>query len=203
MLMNSGSISGPSDMVAFTAGVFSRFLAPLLLQQGRARRSTDPRGPDRRAPPRAGVLHDGPLLLADRALLGRERPRAPPGALPPGEPVAPETGIPDALDCKQIWLGERRRDERRPSDYLRTALKRRLAGKEPVTLHFEAQFHRPEPGDTLDWYNSGVDWPCDGHPWLTVAVVTLTAPSPTRRPSTCGSTPATTPPAWASRRRTA
>jgi hypothetical protein len=89
--------------------------------------------------------------------------------------VNKEAGIPDAKRRLQIWNRARSPGDTRPHDYLRRELKQRVEAG-PARFLFQAQFHLPERGDTLDWYNAGVDWPALAHPWHDVALVELTRP---------------------------
>ncbi len=181
MLMNTGSVAGPNTMVLFTLGVILRFLPDRAFEYAtkwsRPLREALIAG-RRRAPDSFATLHYYSQVVRfwvdnhDQRWLVRYR-------LVNADPEQKETGLPDEDDCKAIWIRERRPHELRPSNYLRDELRRRLAfGGKPIKLMFQAQFHKPRPGDTLDWYNSGVDWPNDddAHKWKDLAVVTLEEP---------------------------
>ncbi len=178
MLMNSGSFSGPNNMILFTLGVVARFLPQSFFAKN-VRTNMELRegliAGRRRAPECYTTVHYYSQVVrfwvdTDHARrLVRYR-------LVHADPDRKESGIPDALDEQQIWVRERRKDEHRPSDYLRTELKRKLSGERPIVMKFQAQFRVPQPGDSLDWYNSGADWPEDECPWITVAHLTLEAP---------------------------
>ncbi len=176
MLMNSGAIAGPSDMAGFCLGVVSRFM-PRSFFDGAVEKDLQTRealiAGRRRAPECYSTLHYYSQVV--RFWVGTDHVRRL-VRYRLTNPERAETGIPDAKDSAAIWVSERREGVRRPSDYLRTALKQRLAGKKPIRLIFQAQFHRPMPGDSLDWYNAAVDWPPDDHPWVAVGEVLLTEP---------------------------
>ena len=79
---------------------------------------------------------------------------------------------PDQKRRMEIWKRGRSPGDERPKDYLRREMKQRVEAGAARFL-FQAQFHLPAPGDTLDWYNAGVDWPVLSHPWHDIAIVTL------------------------------
>ena len=177
VLMNAGSFSGPEDMVKFALGVFTRFL-PQSFFYGAVRNDRQVRegliAGRRRAPECVTLMHYYTQIVRfwiddeDVRWLVRYRLL---------DPTRPESGLATPDEASRIWVRERKKGEHRPSNYLRDALKARLTEGNTITMRFQAQFHRPEPGDTLDWYNAGVDWPDDHeHRWREVATVTLEEP---------------------------
>ena len=88
-----------------------------------------------------------------------------------------ESGLPDDADCSHVWIRARRHGDTRPASYLREELKARLA-RGPVAFRLQAQFHRPEAGDGLAWYDASVEWDGLDHPWLDVGRVELLEPLP-------------------------
>jgi hypothetical protein len=93
---------------------------------------------------------------------------------PPTNTVASaaERGIPTDDDLQALWRQDRRAGETRSGDYLRTDLRDRLK-QSPVTFRLEAQFHKPQPGDTLDWYDASIEWEFREYPWLPLAELVL------------------------------
>ena len=177
MLMNSGPIAGPATMATFTVGVITRWLPQRVfdnaveknIQYREALISGRRRAPDSFATLRFYSQTVRYWLSTDGVrYLVRYR-------MVPADPSVKESGIPSTEDAAQIWKRDRYPTEHRPSDYLRQEVRNRLAAGNAVNLMFQAQFHRPQPGDTLDWFNSGVDWIEDDHPWHDVARVQLDA----------------------------
>jgi hypothetical protein len=62
--------------------------------------------------------------------------------------------------------------EWRPPDYLKQVLKRRIESKS-LKMQLEAQFHDPENGTGVEWFNPSVDWSPLTHPWKRLGVVVL------------------------------
>ena len=94
--------------------------------------------------------------------------------LVPDAPDTPESGIPQPRDDAPLsFYFQRLPTERRPTDYLKQEMRRRLEGNRTIRLRLEAQFHHPEPGDDIHWYNPAVDWRVDEHPWLCIGRVQL------------------------------
>jgi hypothetical protein len=85
-------------------------------------------------------------------------------------------GIPSEDDLRTFWRQERRGDESRPVDYLRQELSERLTRGEAIHFRLEAQFHEPQPCDTLDWYNATIEWESRESPWSSIARIVLDEP---------------------------
>jgi arachidonate 5-lipoxygenase len=86
-----------------------------------------------------------------------------------------ESGLPSPADAAHMWERGRLPDERRARDYLRQELYERVA-RSGASLHLEAQFHVPAPGDGGEWYNAAVDWDEAACPWLEIGRLTLDEP---------------------------
>lgn len=87
---------------------------------------------------------------------------------------APEPGLMTERD--NIFERERYPEEKRPSDFTRREFSRRLEAAGEVRLLFQASFHRPQPGDGLQWFDATLDWDQRVHPWLTIGTIVLTEP---------------------------
>lgn len=85
-------------------------------------------------------------------------------------------GLPDADDLRHLWEQQRCAGETRPVDYLRREFHDRLAGGNPVSFRLEAQFHWPQRGDSLEWYDASLEWDERTHPWRPLAELTLDQP---------------------------
>jgi hypothetical protein len=179
-VLNTGAFTPASHIVGFAAFVLSKFIptfgSKIIVASNRPAREGGIAGL-RRAPSSYAALHYyGQIVriwidIAQQVHLVRYR-------LVPVTP-GPEPGLPDKADCSHIWERGRRPDDNRPVNYLRAELRERLAGGR-VELRFQAQFHRAVPGESLSWYDAGVDWEEDEHPWLDVGRVVLEAALPDR-----------------------
>lgn len=89
---------------------------------------------------------------------------------------APEPGLMTERD--NIFDRERYPEEKRAGDFTRRELARRLEGDGEIQLRFQAMFHRPAPGDGLQWFDATLDWDYRTHKWLDVGIITLTTPLP-------------------------
>jgi hypothetical protein len=163
MLLNSGTNVAALHITAFGFAVFTRFLGARLfkwfIRGSRLSREALIVG-RRRAPEFFSLVHYYSQTVrywvddGDKRWLVRYR------IVPLDEDLRKnESGLPSDQDADQIWSRDRLKDEHRPSNYLREELKRRLTAGSPIQLVFQGQFHLPTSGDTLDWYNGGVDWP--------------------------------------------
>lgn len=84
----------------------------------------------------------------------------------------PESGLPDDADAARIWVRQRREGELRATNYLRRELRARLA-KGSAKMRLQAQFHAPQEGDSVEWYNASVDWDEAFHPWRNLGTIEL------------------------------
>lgn len=178
MGMNTGTVSPVANVVEFGAFALSKWLPPRLAAlrlRGDWRLREDALTGMRRAPRCYTTLryHSQTVRLWVDARDVRHLVRY---RLVPDDATAGETGMPDARDYERPWERRRRADETRATDYLSSELQRRLEGSRSVRMRFQAQFHRPHPGDGTTWYNSTVAWPEESHPWRDLAVVQLDAP---------------------------
>lgn len=127
------------------------------------------------------VAHDGTRHLVRYRLVPEE-----PG--PESGVPTPEQGLERALARKRLP------DERRPADYLKQELKRRLEGRRKCALRLEAQFHSAGPGDSTHWFNPSVDWRTDEHPWLCLGQLVLEEIIPDEQAEQLCFNPANVPP---------
>lgn len=171
-VLNTGSFCPASNVLEFSKFVVSKFLPTFLVKMALQRDSTAREGGVaglRRAPTSYAALHYYGQIVrgwidTDRHMhLVRYRLLGDPG---------PESGLPDASDCSHVWLRGRRPNDLRPTTYLRAELVERLR-RGPVELLFQAQFHRAVSGESLAWYNAGVDWDEEDHPWHDVGRIVL------------------------------
>lgn len=177
MGMNTGVVSPAANVVEFGVFVLSKWL-PLAfaraVMNASWRKREDALIGMRRAPECYSMLryHSQTVRLwVDRKDVRHlVRYRMVPADLPDG---ADESGLPDTHDYKRLWDRKRRPDEARPTDYLTRELQKRLHGDGTVRMKFQAQFHTPEPGDGVEWFNSTAEWPEAAHPWLTIGDVVL------------------------------
>ncbi len=108
---------------------------------------------------------------------------------------ARESGVLEARDGAPVVLDRQRfREERRSRDYLKRELKLRLEGGLRARMVLEAQFHKPEPGDNAHWFNPGVDWRADEHPWVRIGVLNLEDVLPDEQAELLHFNPANAPP---------
>ena len=180
MLMNSGAFCATPNLASFAMTVFSRFLGKRITR-AIVRSSLQLRealiAGRRRAPACFSRLRyysqtvrfwgseDDVRYLVRYRLIYRRSYQA-------------ESGLATPEEEDTIWVRERLPTEHRPTNYLREELKQRLTQQGPLMMRLQAQFHRMAPGDTVDWYNSSVDWPEEDHPWVDIGLVVLTAPLP-------------------------
>ncbi len=178
MGMNTGSVSAVDNLVGFALLVFSKWM-PLWVMRPQLKKSWRTREVAiiglRRAPECYSTLHFYSQTVRlwvdpdDVRWLVRYR-------IVPEDPSIQETGLPDARDIGALWERGRRKGEDRPTDYLSQELCVRLEGSRTLRFRFQGQFHRPSPGDETAWYNAGVEWPEDTHPWLDIGIVELDTP---------------------------
>jgi hypothetical protein len=192
-VLNTGAFTPASHIVGFAGFVLSKFIptfgSKLIVESNRPAREGGIAGL-RRAPSSYSALHYYGQIVriwidaAQQVHLVRYR-------LIPMTP-GPEPGLPDKADCTHIWERGRRPNDNRPVDYLRAELRERLAGG-GVELRFQAQFHRAVPGESRAWYDAGVDWEEDEHPWLDVGRIVLEAALPDRETEVLRFNPANRP----------
>lgn len=178
MGLNTGSVSAASHLVGFALLVFSKWL-PKAAMRPQLKKSWRTREVAiiglRRAPECYSTLHYYSQTVRiwvdphDVRWLVRYR-------FVPEDPTAPETGLPDQRDIDALWERARRPEEKRPTDYLSQELCVRLEGPRSLRFRFQGQFHKPGLGDGTAWYNAGVEWPEDTHPWRDIAIVELDTP---------------------------
>jgi arachidonate 5-lipoxygenase len=179
VLMNTGAYSPSHNIVHFTIILFTKSLGTwsrkLLSRNDHQGREGGIAGL-RRAPESFAKLHFYSQTVRfwidenDVRYLVRYR-------LVPEDPsYERESGLAGPGDS--IWTRARHPTETRAPNYLREELKRRIEGTKSVKLRFQAQFHRPEPGDDLHWYDPSVDWHAGDHPWLDLGEVRLEEPLP-------------------------
>lgn len=83
-----------------------------------------------------------------------------------------ESGLPSDADASHIWIRTRLPGDDRAPNYLRQELRDRLTGA-PVVMRLQAQFHRPRPGESLEWFNASLDWDEATHPWRDLGTIEL------------------------------
>lgn len=84
-----------------------------------------------------------------------------------------DIGRPDAEDLKNLSAQKRRTDESRSNSYLREDLKARIDGGERPRFVLEVQLHRLAATDSLEWYDSSVEWRESEHPWQALGSIEL------------------------------
>jgi hypothetical protein len=92
------------------------------------------------------------------------------------DPDAPEPGLMTAED--NIFERWRRSTETRSIEFSRREMRRRLEAEGEIKLRFQAMFHRPKPGEGVQWFDATLDWDYRDHPWVDVGIITLTDPLP-------------------------
>jgi hypothetical protein len=64
-------------------------------------------------------------------------------------------------------------NEKRPEDYLRKEYVVRL-NNGPVKYRLQIQIHECSPSDTATIFHAGIEWDKATHPWLDLAMITIT-----------------------------
>lgn len=178
VLMNTGSFTGPAHLAAFAGVLMGRFL-PMKAAKGAFNRKPAAReaviAAFRRAPSAfQDIIYYSQIV---RFWTDTNQVRHLVRYRCKGKGLEKESGLPSEADIAQIWNRNRLPEETRPKNYLREHLKEQLRD-EDIELTLEAQFHTPQPGDTLAWFDATLDWPEDEHPWHVLGTATLTAPIP-------------------------
>jgi hypothetical protein len=180
LMLNTGSHSPVSNVVEFASFVLGKFATPAMAERALMRNRVGREGGIaglRRAPDTyAGLYYHSQIVrywsdLEGHRYLVRYRCIPDPGN---SNERPEETGLPTTQDASHIWLRGRLASDHRPTDYLRQEFKRRLEGDGTIRMRLEAQFHRPAPGDSAEWFNASVDWDEATHPWQTLGTLELT-----------------------------
>ena len=175
LLMSTGAYSAAENIVQFTLMHLARTLggfAERMLWKYQPRMREGMLAALRRAPDSYARLHYSSQTVrfwvdeAGTRHLVRYR-LVPAHGEAGGESGLPKPGQNDPARPRRLP------DERRPTDYLRQEMKRRLEGGRRCTLRLEAQFHTPQPGDSNHWFNPATDWREDEHPWVCIGQLAL------------------------------
>ena len=166
-MLNTGSFCPAFDLLRFAGFVASKFVpergSEALVKKNLVAREGGVAGL-RRAPESYSKLYYYRQIVGQwtdtKGVLHLVRYRCVP------DDLGPESGLPDEEDASHIWIRERRPGDARPTDYLRRELPERIEREKKVTMRLQAQFHRPDPDDSMEWYNASVDWDEDSHPWV-------------------------------------
>ena len=78
--------------------------------------------------------------------------------LVPESEASLDPGLPGQSDLRSLWKQERYDSEDRAPDYLREHLQHSLTQGNSVSFLLEAQFHKPDEDDALEWYDATLEW---------------------------------------------
>ena len=95
--------------------------------------------------------------------------------MPVNSPTGGE-GFPEIKDVQCFSRTERSSTETRDRDYLQRELQKKLAHGERPEFQLQAQFHDPDPDDSLDWYDASLEWDERDHPWISLGSLVLDTP---------------------------
>ncbi|GEM_PF-3138124 len=85
-------------------------------------------------------------------------------------------GFPELTELQCFTRTERSSAETRDTDYLQHELHQKLARGEEHEFQLQAQFHDPDPDDSLDWYDATLEWDERDHPWISLGSLVLDTP---------------------------
>jgi arachidonate 5-lipoxygenase len=173
LLMNTGTYCPAYDLVTFAGFVASKFIptfgSKVIVESNAIAREGGVAGL-RRAPDSYAQLHYYGQIVRHWVDFEGVRHLVRYRCIP--ETDAVESGLPSDEDASHIWLRDRLPSESRPTDYLRAEMRRRVDST-GVRMRLQAQFHRPRPGDTDDWYDASVDWDERECPWIDLGQLAL------------------------------